>query len=167
MRSALSKEDIETLNALQVEAEKVLAGERCWDSRYKAIEARVVLDGVHFIQSIEDRFDFYIGTGKALPDEMISAELNLDDPASWIARVADLPMGFPWDGSEICSATFSRVIDCLKMISEQLLRIAPTKNSMALQDNISGLQNDVFRYMSGRMSNEDLSHAFMRALSPI
>ncbi len=86
MRSALSKEDIETLNALQVEAEKVLAGERCWDSRYKAIEARVVLDGVHFIQSIEDRFDFYIGTGKALPDEMISAELNLDDPASWIVE---------------------------------------------------------------------------------
>ena len=63
MRSALSKEDIETLNALQVEAEKVLAGERCWDSWYKAIEARVVLDGVHFIHSIEDRFDFYIGTG--------------------------------------------------------------------------------------------------------
>ena len=167
MRSALSKEDLETLNELQVEAEKVLAGERCWDRQYKAVEARVILDGVHFIQSIEDRFDFYIGTGKALPNEMISAELNLDDPTSWIARVVDLPMGFPWDGREICSATFSRVIDCLKMISGQLLRITPTKDSMLLQDNISRLQNDVYRYMSGSRSNEDLSHAFMSALSPI
>ena len=167
MRSALSKEDIETLNELQVEAEKVLAGEQCWDSRYKAVEARVVLDGVHFIQSIEDRFDFYIGTGKALPDEMISSELNLDDPTTWIARVVDLPMGFPWDGAEISPAAFTRVIDCLKMISGQLLRIAPTKDSILLQDNISGLRSDVFRYMSGSISNEGLSRAFMYALSPI
>ena len=167
MRSALSKEDVETLNALQVEAEKVLAGERCWDSRYKAIEARIVLDGIHFIQSIENRFDFYIGTGKVFPDEMISAELNLDDSTSWIARVVDLPMDFPWDGSEVSPSAFTRVIDCLKMLSEQLLRIAPTKDTMALQENISRLPNDVFRYMSGSRSNENLSHTFMCALSPI
>ena len=160
MRSALSKEDVETLNALQVEAEKVLAGERCWDSRYKAIEARIVLDGIHFIQSIENRFDFYIGTGKVFPDEMISAELNLDDSTSWIARVVDLPMDFPWDGSEVSPSAFTRVIDCLKMLSEQLLRIAPTKDTMALQENISRLPNDVFRYMSGSRSNENLSHTF-------
>lgn len=167
MRSALTEENIETLKDLQDEAEKVLAGEKCWDRRYKLIEARVVLDGIHFIQSIEDRFDFYIGTGKALPDEMISAELNLDDSASWIARVVDLPMDFPWDGSEVSPAAFTRVIDCLKMLSEQLLRIAPTKDTMALQENISRLQNDVFHYMSGRWSNEKLSHTFMYALSPI
>ena len=167
MRSALSKEDIELLNALQVEAGKVLAGKQCRDKRYNAMEARVVLDGVYFIQSIEDRFDFYIGTGKALPDEMISAELNLDDPASWIARVADLPMSFPWDGSEISPMTFSRVIDCLRMLSGQLLRIAPTKDSITLQDNISRLHSDVFQYLSGKKSNEDLSYAFMYAMSPI
>lgn len=167
MRSALTDENIETLRSLQDEAEKVLAGEQCWDSGYKAIEARVVLDGVHFIQRIEDRFDFYIGTGKALPNEMISAELNLDDPTSWIARVADLPTEFPWDGRKIGPGSFTRVIDCLKMVSEQLLRIAPTKDTMSLQDNISMLRNDVFRYMSGCRSNEDLSHDFFCALSPI
>lgn len=167
MRSALTEENIETLKHLQAEAEKVLAGEKCWDRRYKAIEARVVLDGVHFIQSIEDRFDFYIGTGKALPEEMISAELNLDDPASWIARVVDLPMDFPWDGSDVSPVAFTRVIDCLRMLSEQLLRIAPTKDAIALQDNISELKNGVFRYMSGSWGNENLSHAFMYALSPI
>lgn len=167
MRSALTEENIEILKHLQAEAEKVLAGEKCWDRRYKAIEARVVLDGVHFIQSIEDRFDFYIGTGKALPEEMISAELNLDDPASWIARVVDLPMDFPWDGSDVSPVAFTRVIDCLRMLSEQLLRIAPTKDAIALQDNISELRNGVFRYMSGSWGNENLSHAFMYALSPI
>ena len=167
MKSALSKEDLKILNSLQDEAEKVLAAGRTFDDEYRRLEASVVLDGIRLIQSIEDRFDFYVGEGAVLPEEMISVELNLDDPEGWFARVVDLPKEFPWDGDGVSSDAFTRVVDCLKMIAGQLVRISPTKNSMALQDNIVMLRNDVFGYLSGDRSNQDLSRNFMWALSPL
>lgn len=167
MQSALRDVDVETLNRLRTESERVLSGKRGVGKGYELAEARVVLYGIQFLERIDNQFDFYTGEGSALPETLITSELNLNDPDSWIVKVMNLPGHFPWKGNDVSATAFSGVNDCLRMMANEFVRIAPTQNTMKLQDEIALLHNDVYKYLSGFHSNEDLARDYHSVLSVI
>ena len=167
MRSVLTPDDCTTLKLIRERAERILSRDNSGTAAYKSLEAQVMLNGIYLIESIESRFDFYTGDGKILPEILLSSELNISDPDCWLREVCELPLIFPWDGSEVYPDAFDGVNQCLKIIAKQLVCIAPNRNTMEFQDSVSLLHNDVFKYMSGNRSNEDLARNYHWSLSAI